>query len=157
MVFLHVSPCSLLNEYRFGGTYCSIFWTEPSTEHGCATILLIVLRPVISLHSSCAFANGLLRGQKLKKKIPLLLVSPVTVSDTRASCSETTSASRTWRQQIPSNSRRQSPSFYSAVRTSQKTHYVSAAETNRLILFGETVAVYCENTQMQCVDRTWSF
>jgi hypothetical protein len=30
-------------------------------------------------------------------------------------------------------------------RTSQKTHYVSAAETNRVMLFRETVAVYCEN------------
>jgi hypothetical protein len=31
------------------------------------------------------------------------------------------------------------------VRTRQETHYVSATEPNRLILFGETVAVYCEN------------
>jgi hypothetical protein len=31
------------------------------------------------------------------------------------------------------------------VRTSQETHYVSATETNRLMLFGETVAVYREN------------
>jgi hypothetical protein len=31
------------------------------------------------------------------------------------------------------------------VRTSQETHYVTATETNRLILFGGTVAVYCEN------------
>jgi hypothetical protein len=30
-----------------------------------------------------------------------------------------------------------------SVRTSQETHYVSATGTNRLILFGETVAVYC--------------
>jgi hypothetical protein len=29
--------------------------------------------------------------------------------------------------------------------TSQETHYVSATETNQLMLFGETVAVYCEN------------
>jgi hypothetical protein len=29
--------------------------------------------------------------------------------------------------------------------TSQETHYVSAIEPNRLMLFGETVAVYCEN------------
>jgi hypothetical protein len=39
-------------------------------------------------------------------------------------------------------------------RTSQETHYVSATETNRLMLFGETVAVYCENhtehTNTQC-------
>jgi hypothetical protein len=27
----------------------------------------------------------------------------------------------------------------------QETHYVSATEPNRLMLFGETVAVYCEN------------
>jgi hypothetical protein len=32
-----------------------------------------------------------------------------------------------------------------SVRTSQETHYVSATEPNRLMLFGETVAVYCEN------------
>jgi hypothetical protein len=32
-----------------------------------------------------------------------------------------------------------------SVRTSRKTHYVTAAEPNRLMLFGETVAVYCEN------------
>jgi translation initiation factor IF-1 len=31
------------------------------------------------------------------------------------------------------------------VRTSKKTHYVSATEPNRLMLFGETVVVYCEN------------
>jgi hypothetical protein len=31
------------------------------------------------------------------------------------------------------------------VRTSEETHYVSATKTNRLMLFGETVAVYCEN------------
>jgi hypothetical protein len=30
------------------------------------------------------------------------------------------------------------------VRTSQETHYVSATKPNRLILFGETFAVYCE-------------
>jgi hypothetical protein len=29
--------------------------------------------------------------------------------------------------------------------TSQKTRHVSATETNRLMLFGETIAVYCEN------------
>jgi hypothetical protein len=32
-----------------------------------------------------------------------------------------------------------------SVRTSQETHYISATETNRLMLFRETVAVYCEN------------
>jgi hypothetical protein len=31
------------------------------------------------------------------------------------------------------------------VRTSQETHYVSALDSNQLMLFGETVAVYCEN------------
>jgi hypothetical protein len=36
-------------------------------------------------------------------------------------------------------------SMYNSVRTSQETHYVSATKTNRLMLFGETVAVYCEN------------
>jgi hypothetical protein len=35
--------------------------------------------------------------------------------------------------------------FKVLVRTSQETHYVSATETNRLMLFGETVAVCCEN------------
>jgi hypothetical protein len=29
--------------------------------------------------------------------------------------------------------------------TSQETHYVSTTKNNRLMLFGETVAVYCEN------------
>jgi hypothetical protein len=32
-----------------------------------------------------------------------------------------------------------------SVRTSQETHYVSATEPNQLMLFRETVAVYCEN------------
>jgi hypothetical protein len=31
------------------------------------------------------------------------------------------------------------------VRTSQETHYVAATKRSRLILFRETVAVYCEN------------
>jgi hypothetical protein len=31
------------------------------------------------------------------------------------------------------------------VRTSQEICYVSTTETNRLMLFGEAVAVYCEN------------
>jgi hypothetical protein len=30
-------------------------------------------------------------------------------------------------------------------RTSHETHYVSTTKPNRLMLFGETVAVYCEN------------
>jgi hypothetical protein len=32
-----------------------------------------------------------------------------------------------------------------SVRTSQETHYVSATKSNRLMLFGETVAVYFQN------------
>jgi hypothetical protein len=32
-----------------------------------------------------------------------------------------------------------------SVRTSQETHYVTATKPNRLMLFEETVAVYCEN------------
>jgi hypothetical protein len=35
--------------------------------------------------------------------------------------------------------------YINQVRTSQKTHYVSTTKPNRLMLFGETVAVYCEN------------
>jgi hypothetical protein len=35
--------------------------------------------------------------------------------------------------------------YKNSVRTSQETHYVSATKPNRLMLFGETVAVYCEN------------
>jgi hypothetical protein len=31
-----------------------------------------------------------------------------------------------------------------SLRTSQETHYISATEPKRLILLGETVAVYCE-------------
>jgi hypothetical protein len=31
------------------------------------------------------------------------------------------------------------------MRTSQETHYVSATKTNRLMLFREIIAVYCEN------------
>jgi hypothetical protein len=29
--------------------------------------------------------------------------------------------------------------------TSEETHYISATKSNRLMLFAETVAVYCEN------------
>jgi hypothetical protein len=32
-----------------------------------------------------------------------------------------------------------------SVLTSQETHYVSTTKPNRLMLFGETVVVYCEN------------
>jgi hypothetical protein len=35
--------------------------------------------------------------------------------------------------------------FKNPVLTSQETHYVSATEPSRLMLFGETVAVYSEN------------
>jgi hypothetical protein len=35
--------------------------------------------------------------------------------------------------------------YKNSVHTSQETHYVSAKKTNRLMLFGESVAVYCEN------------
>jgi hypothetical protein len=35
--------------------------------------------------------------------------------------------------------------YVATVTTSQGTYYVSATEPNRLMLFGETVAVYCEN------------
>jgi hypothetical protein len=35
--------------------------------------------------------------------------------------------------------------YINPVRTSQETHYVSATKPNRLMLFRETVAVYCEN------------
>jgi hypothetical protein len=41
-----------------------------------------------------------------------------------------------------------------SVRTSQETHYVSATEPNRLMLFGETVAVYCENHMEHTNTRT---
>jgi hypothetical protein len=35
--------------------------------------------------------------------------------------------------------------YSNSVRTSQETHYVSTTKPNRLMLFRETVAVYCEN------------
>jgi hypothetical protein len=35
--------------------------------------------------------------------------------------------------------------FTNSVLTSQETHYVSTTKPNRLVLFGETVAVYYEN------------
>jgi hypothetical protein len=35
--------------------------------------------------------------------------------------------------------------YKNSVRTSQETHHVSATKPSRLMLFGETVAVYCEN------------
>jgi hypothetical protein len=41
--------------------------------------------------------------------------------------------------------------YKNPVRTSQETHYVSATKPNRLMMFGETVAVYCENHTEQIV------
>jgi hypothetical protein len=35
--------------------------------------------------------------------------------------------------------------YKNSVRTSQETHYISTTKPNRLMLLGETVAVYCEN------------
>jgi hypothetical protein len=35
--------------------------------------------------------------------------------------------------------------YKNSVRTSQETHYASTTKPNRLMLFRETVAVYCEN------------
>jgi hypothetical protein len=35
--------------------------------------------------------------------------------------------------------------YINSVRTSQETHYVSATKPNQLMLFRETIAVYCEN------------
>jgi hypothetical protein len=32
-----------------------------------------------------------------------------------------------------------------SVRTSHETHYVSATETSQLMLFSETIVVYCES------------
>jgi hypothetical protein len=35
--------------------------------------------------------------------------------------------------------------YKNSFRTSQETHHVTATKPNRLMLFRETVAVYCEN------------
>jgi hypothetical protein len=35
--------------------------------------------------------------------------------------------------------------YRNSVRTSQETHYVCATKPNRLMLFREIIAVYCEN------------
>jgi hypothetical protein len=40
--------------------------------------------------------------------------------------------------------------YKNSVRTSQETRYFSATNTNRLTLFRETIAVYCEYTQTHC-------
>jgi hypothetical protein len=44
----------------------------------------------------------------------------------------------------------QRPNFFkiihtNLVRTSQETHYISAIKLNRVMLFKETIAVYCES------------
>jgi hypothetical protein len=44
--------------------------------------------------------------------------------------------------------------FINSDRTSQETHYVSATEPNRLMLFRETVTVYCENHTEHTDTRT---
>jgi hypothetical protein len=48
--------------------------------------------------------------------------------------------------------------YINSVRSSQETHYVPATKPNRLMLFRETVAVYCENhmehTYTICVQKT---
>jgi hypothetical protein len=48
--------------------------------------------------------------------------------------------------------------YMKSIRTSQETHNVTVTETNRLMMFKETVAVYYENhTQIHSVDRKKSF
>jgi hypothetical protein len=47
-----------------------------------------------------------------------------------------------------------------SIPTSQEIHYVSTTEPNRLMLFGETVAVYCENHTehtLHCVNKMQNF
>jgi hypothetical protein len=39
--------------------------------------------------------------------------------------------------------------------TSEKTHYVSAAENERLMLFGEIIAAYCENHVKDMNTLSW--
>jgi hypothetical protein len=50
--------------------------------------------------------------------------------------------------------------YINSIRTSQEAAYVSATKLNRLMLFGETVAVYCENhtehTDTPCGQKTQS-
>jgi hypothetical protein len=44
----------------------------------------------------------------------------------------------------------------SSVRVSQETHYISATKPNRLMLFREIIAVYCENQTehiIHCVGK----
>jgi hypothetical protein len=49
-------------------------------------------------------------------------------------------------------------SFYiiykNSIHTSQETSHASATKTNRLMLFRETVAVYCENRTEHTNTRT---
>jgi hypothetical protein len=54
-------------------------------------------------------------------------------------------------QSVPHRKHTDTPCGQNAVRTSQEAHYVSATEPNRLMLFGETVAVYCERDRMGLV------
>jgi hypothetical protein len=35
--------------------------------------------------------------------------------------------------------------YNNSVRTSQETHHITAAKPNRLMLFKEIIAIYCEN------------
>jgi hypothetical protein len=44
--------------------------------------------------------------------------------------------------------------YKNSVRTSQETYHVSATKPSQLILFRETVAVYCEN-QTEQTDTLW--
>jgi hypothetical protein len=55
----------------------------------------------------------------------------------------TTCRATTW--DVSLKSWNSSKIYKDSVRTSQETHYVTATKSNRLILFRETVAVYCEN------------
>jgi hypothetical protein len=43
--------------------------------------------------------------------------------------------------------------YKNSVRTSQETHYISVTKTNRLILFGEIIAVNCE-IHMEDINAT---
>jgi hypothetical protein len=46
--------------------------------------------------------------------------------------------------------------YNNSVRTSQETHYVSTTKPNRLMLFGETIAVYCENHKEHMNHSVWA-
>jgi hypothetical protein len=43
--------------------------------------------------------------------------------------------------------------YINLVRTSRETHYITTTKPNRLMVFGETVAVYCEN-HMEHTDNS---